>query len=82
MDRLQSLARSAGGDEVLAAVIKTEYYGKLVARLLKAVKVGTAGVVMTSTQQVDLSTPAGYRKRPRMVVLQGALTSMSKVVVG
>ena len=52
-NRLQSLARSAGGDEVLAAVIKTEYYGKLVARLLKAVKVGTAGVVVTSRQQVD-----------------------------
>ena len=52
-DRLQSLARSAGGDEVLAAVIKTEYYGKLVARSLKAVKVGTAGVVVTSRQQVD-----------------------------
>ena len=37
----------------MAAVIKTEYYGKLVARSLKSVKVGTAGVVATSRQQVD-----------------------------
>ena len=34
-DRLQSLVRSAGGDEVLAAVVKTDNYGKLVARSLK-----------------------------------------------
>ena len=52
-DRLQSLVKSAGGDEVLAAVVKTDYYGKLVARSLKVVKVGTAGVVVTSRQQVD-----------------------------
>ena len=52
-DKLQSLVRSAGRDEVLAAVVKTDYYGKLVARSLKVVKVGTAGVVVTSRQQVD-----------------------------
>ena len=37
----------------MAAVIKTDHFGKLAARSLKAVKVGTAGVVVTSRQQVD-----------------------------